>query len=280
MNKIVEKKELAPKIKQLDIENPEIAAKVSPGQFAVVITGGEGERFPLTVAGADPSKGTIRLIFNEVGKSSKELGTFSVGQELPGLAGPLGNPTEIENFGTVLCFGGGVMSGPLLYIAEAFRQAGNKLIVAIGARTSELLIFKEELQTIADKFYVCTDDGSEGYQGVDLLNDVLKEEKVDYALAMSVATATQKAICEITRPFGIKTITSLTPIMLDGTGMCGTCRVNVGGETKFACVDGPEFDGHLVDWDLLESRKRTYVAEERTSSLCYEMGEEFASAEK
>ena len=279
MNKIIVKRELAPKIKLLEVENPRIATKARPGQFVMLCLGGEGERFPLTIAGADSSKGTIRLIFNEVGKSSMKLGTLQEGEEIPSLAGPLGNPTELEKFGTVLCFGGGVMIGPLLYIAEAFRQAGNRVILVLGARNKELLFFREEAKSVGDELYICTDDGSEGYRGLDFLRELLDREKVDRAYVMSVATATLKAVSEITRPYGIKTIVSLTPIMLDGTGMCGACRVVVGGATKFACVDGPEFDGHEVDWELLESRKRMYAPEERIAFLSYKrLGEEFAPA--
>jgi len=277
MNKIVAKKELAPKIKLIAVENAGIAAKSRPGQFVILHLAEEGERFPLTIAGANPSEGTIKLVFNEVGKSTKQLGTFNVEEEIPSIAGPFGNPTEIENFGTVLCFGGGVMIGPLVYEVAAFRKAGNKVISVIGARMKELLLFEEELRALSDRFYVCTDDGSEGYRGLDFLKEVFEGEKVDRVFVMSVSTATLKAVSEITRPYGVKTVVSLTPLMLDGTGMCGCCRVSIGGQTKFACVDGPEFDGHEVDWGLLESRKRMYSSEERISFLSYEMfGEEFA----
>ncbi len=278
MNKIMQKRELAPKIKLLEVENPSIATKARPGQFVILWLGGEGERFPLTIAGADAFRGTIKLVFNEVGKSSMKLGTLREGEEIPGLAGPLGNPTKIEKFGTVLCFGGGVMIGPVLYIAEAFRQAGNRVILALGARNKELLFFREEARAVSDELYICTDDGSEGYQGLDFLREILEKERVNLAYVMSVSTATLKAVSELTRPYGIKTIVSLTPIMLDGTGMCGCCRVSVDGVTRFACVDGPEFDGHEVDWELLESRKRMYTPEERIAFLSYKrLGEEFVS---
>jgi ferredoxin--NADP+ reductase len=277
MNRIVVKRELAPKIKLIEVENAGIAAKSRPGQFVVLHLGEKGEKFPLTIAGANPSEGTIKLVFNEVGKSTQQLGTFNVGEEIPSVAGPLGNPTAMKNFGTVVCFGGGVMIGPLVYEVAAFRKVGNKVITVIGTRTKELLIFKEELRALSDEFYVCTDDGSEGHQGLDFLREVFERGKIDRVLVMSVSTATLKAVSEITRSYGVKTIVSLTPLMLDGTGMCGCCRVSIGGQTKFACIDGPEFDGHEVDWELLESRKRMYSSEERISSLSYEVfGEEFA----
>jgi ferredoxin--NADP+ reductase len=272
MNEIVVKKELAPKIKSIEFVNPDIARKAKPGQFVVVQMGTKGERFPITIGGTDLDKGTVKLIFNEVGKSAQKLGALNEGEVVDNVAGPLGTPTEIEKFGTVLCFGGGVMAGPMVYEATAFKEAGNRIIGVIGARNKELLIFKAEMKAVSDDFCVSTDDGSEGNKGLDFLRTVFKKEKVDFAIGMSVATVTLRTLSELTKPHGIKTIVSLTPIMLDGTGMCGCCRVSVGGETKFACSDGPEFDGHLVDWDLLESRKRVYSHEERLSALIDEDG--------
>lgn len=267
MNEIVVKKELAPKIKVIEFVNHNIARKTKPGHFVVVQMGTKGERFPITISGTNPDKGTVKLIFNEVGRSSQKLGALNKGEVIDNVAGPLGNPTEIKKFGTVLCFGGGVMSGPISYEVAAFKEAGNKVITVLGARNKELLILKTEMKALSYDFYVSTDDGSEGHKGLDFLRTIFEREKVDRVIAMSVATVTLRTICEITKPYGIKTIVSLTPIMLDGTGMCGCCRVSVGGETKFACSDGPEFDGHLVDWDLLESRKRVYSHEERLSAL-------------
>jgi ferredoxin--NADP+ reductase len=267
MNEVMLKKELAPKIKVIEFVNPSIARKAKPGQFVVVQMGTKGERFPLTIGGTNPDKGTVKLIFNEVGKSAQKLGALNEGEVVDNVAGPLGNPTEIKKFGTVLCFGGGVMVGPMVYEATAFREAGNRVIAVIGARNKELLILKNEMKALSNDFYVSTDDGSEGNKGLDFLRTVFEKEKVDRVIAMSVATVTLRTLSEFTKPYGIKTIVSLTPIMLDGTGMCGCCRVSVGGETKFACSDGPEFDGHLVDWDLLESRKRVYSHEERLSAL-------------
>jgi ferredoxin--NADP+ reductase len=267
MNEIVVKQQLAPKIKVIEFVNHNIARKTRPGQFAVVQMGTKGERFPITISGTDPSKGTVKLVFNEVGRSSQKLGALSKGEVIDNVAGPLGNPTEIKKFGTVLCFGGGVMSGPISYEAAVLKEAGNRVIVALGARNKDLLILKTELKALSDDFHISTDDGSEGYKGLDFLRTIFEKEKVDRVIAMSVATVTLRAISELTKAYGVKTIVSLAPIMLDGTGMCGVCRVAVGGETKFTCSDGPEFDGHLVDWDLLESRKRVYSHEERLSAL-------------
>jgi len=267
MNEIVVKKELAPKIKVIEFVNHNIARKTKPGQFVVVQMGTKGERFPITVSGTNPDKGTVKLIFNEVGRSSQKLGALNKGDVIDNVAGPLGTPTEIKKFGTVLCFGGGVMSGPISYEVAAFKEAGNRVITAIGARNKELLILKTEMKALSDDFYISTDDGSEGYKGLDFLQTIFEREKVDRVIAMSVATVTLRTISGLTKTRSIKTIVCLAPIMLDGTGMCGCCRVSVGGETKFACSDGPEFDGHLVDWDLLESRKRVYSHEERLSAL-------------
>jgi len=267
MNEILVKKELAPKIKVMEFVNHDIARKAKPGQFVVVQMGTKGERFPITVSGTNPDKGTVKLVFNEVGRSSQKLGALNKGEVIDNVAGPLGNATEIERFGTVLCFGGGIMAGTMVYEATAFKKAGNRIIAVIGARNKELLIFKNEMKAVSDDFYVSTDDGSEGNTGLDFLRTIFEREKVDRVIAMSVATVTLRTLCELTKPYGIKTIVSLAPIMLDGTGMCGVCRVSVGGETRFTCSDGPEFDGHLVDWDLLESRKRVYSHEERLSAL-------------
>jgi ferredoxin--NADP+ reductase len=267
MNEIVVKQELAPKIKVIEFMNHNIARKTRPGQFVVVQMGTKGERFPITISGTDPSKGTVKLVFNEVGRSSQKLGALSKGEVIDNVAGPLGNPTEIKKFGTVLCFGAGVMSGPISYEVAALKEAGNRVIAALGARKKDLLIFKAELKALSDDFRISTDDGSEGHKGLDFLRTIFEKEKVDRVIAMSVATVTLRAISELTKAYGVKTIVSLAPIMLDGTGMCGVCRVAVGGETKFTCSDGPEFDGHLVDWDLLESRKRVYSHEERLSAL-------------
>jgi ferredoxin--NADP+ reductase len=229
-----------------------------------------GERFPITIANADNEKGTIRIVFNEVGKSSKQLGNLNEGEHILNLVGPLGKPSLIENYGTVLCLGGGVMIPSLHFVAQALREAGCEIIGVIGARNKDLLIFKDEMKEVSHEFYTTTDDGSEGHEGLDFIKEILENKKIDRVVAMSVAEVTLETISKITKPYGIKTMVMLSSIMVDGTGMCGCCRVSIGEDTKFACVDGPEFDGHKVDWDLLASRKRMYLPEERLSALTYE----------
>jgi ferredoxin--NADP+ reductase len=245
--KIVTKRELAPKIDLFEVYAPEIAAKSGPGQFVILTIQEKGERIPLTIAGYDREKGTITIVFNEVGKTTKQLGAFTEGDSIPNIAGPLGNPSEIQNFGRVLCVGGGVMTAPLYLVARALREAGNEVVAVVGARIKDLLIFEEEMKKIAKEFYVTTDDGSKGYQGLDFLKDLLGREKFNRVVVMGPVVM-MKTVAEITKPFSIKTVVTLTPIMVDGMGMCGACRVTVKGETKFGCVDGPEFDGHMVDF--------------------------------
>ena len=268
--KIVQKKELAPKIKLFDIHAPGIATRAKPGQFVVLRIDEKGERFPLTITNVEPSKGTLRIVFNEVGKSTKRLGQLKEGENIQDVVGPLGNPSEIKKYGKVLCFGGGVMAPPLIFVASVLHDAGNEIFGVIGARTKDLLIFKDEMKAIVNKFYVTTDDGYEGYKGIDFIEEILEKEKINRVVAMSTSEATLKAICEKTKPFQIETIVSLAPIMVDATGMCGACRVFINGEMKLTCIDGPEFNGHTVDWGALISRKRMYLPEERISSLSYE----------
>jgi ferredoxin/flavodoxin---NADP+ reductase len=267
MNRVLKKSEPASKIKLLEFQNANIAAKAQPGQFVLIQMGETGERIPVTVSRTDPAKSTVTIIFNEVGKSSTSLGALAEGEEIQNVAGPLGNPTEIRHFGTVLCVAGGVMAGPMLWETEQLKINGNRVIAVIGARNKDLLICTGEMNNLSDRLYISTDDGSEGNCGLEFLRDIIEIEPIDRVLGMSLATVTLKTLCDITRPYNLKTIVSLSPIMLDGTGMCGACRVSVGGETRFACVDGPEFDGHLVDWDLLEARKRAYSHQERLSAL-------------
>lgn len=269
MYKIVTKRELAPKIDLFEVYAPEIAAKAGPGQFVILTIQEKGERIPLTIAGYDREKGTITIVFNEVGKTTMQLGAFKKGDSIPNIAGPLGNPSEIQNFGRVLCVGGGVMTAPLYLVAKALREAGNEVVAVVGARIKDLLIFEEEMKKIAKEFYVTTDDGSKGYKGLDFLKDLLGREKFNRVVVMGPVVM-MKTVAEITKPFSIKTVVTLTPIMVDGMGMCGACRVTVKGETKFGCVDGPEFDGHMVDFDELIKRQRVYLPEERLASVFYE----------
>ncbi|MEM2101981.1 MAG: sulfide/dihydroorotate dehydrogenase-like FAD/NAD-binding protein [Candidatus Bathyarchaeia archaeon] len=269
MYKIITKHELAPKIKLFEIHAPEIAEKARPGQFVIVRLHEKGERVPLTIADYDRHKGTITIVFNEVGKTTKELGCLNKGDSILNLAGPLGNPSEIQKFGHVLVVGGGVMTAPLYLVAKALRDAGNELTVVVGARIKDLLIYEKEMKNIADEFYVATDDGSKGYKGLDFLKEILRKKRFDRAVVMGPVVM-MKTVSEITKPFNVKTIVTLTPIMVDGMGMCGACRVTVKGETKFGCVDGPEFDGHAVDFDELIKRQRVYLPEERVASVFYE----------
>ena len=226
----------------------------------------KGERIPLTINDFSPEKGTITIVFQEVGKTTTMLGRLSEGDGVEDLVGPLGKPTEIENFGRVICVGGGVGTAVIHPIARALYQAGNQVIGIIGARTKDLLIFEKEMSAVTHRFFITTDDGSKGHHGLvtDVLKKVLEEEKVDRVIAIG-PTVMMKFVCKTTEPFGVKTIVSLNPIMIDATGMCGVCRVSVGGETKFACVDGPEFDGHQVDFDLLMDRLNQYKEEEKAS---------------
>jgi ferredoxin--NADP+ reductase len=246
--RIVTKRELAPKIDLFEVYAPDIASKAQPGQFVILTIQEKGERVPLTIAGYDREKGTITIVFNEVGKTTKQLGAFKEGDSIPNIAGPLGNPSEIQKFGRVLCIGGGVMTAPLYLVAKALREAGNEVIVIVGARIKDLLILEEEMKKIANEFYVTTDDGSKGYKGLEFLKEVLGKKKFDRAVVMGPVVM-MKTVSEITKPFHVKTMVTLTPIMVDGMGMCGACRVTVKGETRFGCVDGPEFDGHMVDFD-------------------------------
>ena len=248
--KIVSKKELAPKIQLLEVYAPDIAAKAQPGQFIILIVGEKGERIPLTICGYDAKKGTVSFAFHEVGKTTKELGLLCEGDCVENVTGPLGNPSEIKNYGKVLCVGGSVMIAPLLLQVKAMKEAGNSVTTVLGARIKDVLMLEDEAKAISDKVYVATDDGSKGYQGLDFLKELLKTEKFDRCVAMGPVVM-MKTVSEITEPYGIPTIVTLTPIMVDGMGMCGVCRVTVGGKMQFACIDGPEFDGHQVDFEGL-----------------------------
>jgi ferredoxin/flavodoxin---NADP+ reductase len=270
MYEIVSKRELAPKIKLFEVKAPEMAEKARAGQFIILIIDKKGERIPLTIAGCDTSKGTLMFAFNEVGKTTKQLGLLKEGDCLQSITGPLGNPSEIKNFGKVLCVAGGVMIAPMLFEVRALREAGNAVTTVVGARIKELLFFEEEMKSLSDKFYVATDDGSEGYEGLSFLKGVLEKERFDRCVAWGPVVM-MKEVSEITKPFGVPTVVTLTPVMIDGMGMCGVCRVTVNGKMKFGCVDGPEFDGHAVDFDGLIKRQRMFLPEERLSSLLWEL---------
>jgi len=271
MNTIVEKEQLSEKVHRIVVETPRVAKKRKAGQFVLVRGHERGERIPLTIADADPVRGTITLIFQEVGKTTALLGTLKVGDILLDVVGPLGQPTHIEKFGTAVAVGGGIGVAEVYPIARALREAGNAVVSIIGARTKSLVILEEEMREVSDELLVATDDGSYGHHGfvTHVLQELIDEGRpIDLVIAVGPVPMMQAA-CEVTRPHRIRTLVSLNPVMVDGTGMCGGCRVQVGGETKFTCVDGPEFDGHLVDFDELVKRQSMYVPLEKQSYECY-----------
>jgi len=272
MAKIVHREEMAQgTIIMNEIDAPRISRKAKPGQFVILQADETGERIPLTMADTNPDKGTITIIYMVVGKSTARFKELQVGEEYFALIGPLGAPTHIENFGKVVCVGGGTGIAVLHPITRALKQAGNEVTTILGARSYDLLIMEEKMRAVSDHFHICTDDGSHGHHGfvTDVLKDVL--EKDDINLAVAIGPIPMMKFCSlITKEKNVKTFVSLNPIMVDGTGMCGCCRVSVGGETKFACVDGPEFDGHKVDFDELAKRLASYLDEERTSMESFE----------
>lgn len=265
MAKILEKEQLSDDVFKFVVEAPLIAEERHAGQFIILQTDLEyGERVPLTIADANKEKGTITLIFQTVGKTTIDLSRLTVGEEIPVLTGPLGSPTHIENFGHAVCVCGGIGAAPMYPIAQALKKAGNKVTVIIGARKKELFVMEEELKSVADEFIICTDDGSYGRKC--LVTEPLKElcesaEKPDYAIAIGPPIM-MKFCAATTKPYGVKTFASLNSIMVDGTGMCGCCRVTVGDSVKFVCVDGPEFDAHLIDWESMLKRMGTYKQRE------------------
>ena len=269
MYEIITKRELAPKIHLIEVSAAEVAQKTKPGQFVILRRDGKGERVPLTIASRDLKKGTVTIAFHAVGRSTKKLAKMKEGDSIQDLAGPLGNPAEIAKFGRVLCVAGGVWCAPLRFVAQALREKGNEVVIVAAGRTKDALIFEKELKEVSDEFYVATDDGSKGYKALDFLKDLLKAQKFDHAIAMGQVVLLQ-TVTEITRPYNLKTMVTLASIMVDGMGMCGACRVTVAGETKFACMDGPEFDGHMVDFEELIRRQRVYLPEERMASMIYE----------
>jgi ferredoxin--NADP+ reductase len=267
MNDVVKKETLGPGIKLLEVRAPEIARKARAGQFVILRVTQEGERIPLTIADYSEGQGTIHLVFQEVGKTTRELGQLEVGDRILDLIGPLGRPSEIERWGTVVCIGGGIGVAPIYPIAKAAKQAGNRVISIIGARSKELLFWEDAMRATSDDVIVTTDDGSYGRPGV--VTQPLREmldgpERLDLVFAIGPAIM-MKFVAATTLPYGVKTVVSLNSIMIDGTGMCGGCRVSVNGQTKFVCVDGPDFDAHQVDFDLLMARQRAYLEEEKVA---------------
>ena len=272
MHEIVARQELAPSTYMIRVKAPLIAEKRKAGQFVIVMVDKQSERLPLTIVDSDPAEGTITLVFQAVGKSTMRLAGLKVGEKLSDIAGPLGQPTHIEKYGLCIVVGGGYGVAPVVPIARALAEAGNRVVAINGARTKEAVILVDELQKFCERTEICTDDGTLGHHGMvtDMLKAMLEEyEQVDFVLAIGPAPM-MRAVAEMTRPSGIPTMVSLNPIMIDGTGMCGGCRVEVGGERKFACVDGPEFDGHLVDFDLLMARQKVYREFESEARAQYE----------
>lgn len=265
MFKIVKREEMAQgTVIMNEVEAPRIAAKAKPGQFVILKANETGERIPLTISDIDVDKGTVTIIYMVVGKSTALFKTLQVGEAFQDVIGPLGKPTHIEKLGNVVCVGGGTGVAVLYPITRGFKNAGNNVTSIIGARNKDLLILEEKMKNTSDEFHVCTDDGSYGHKGfvTEVLEDVLKNNKIDLVVAIGPVPM-MKFVSKITKNYNVKTLVSLNPIMIDGTGMCGGCRVSVGGKTQFACVDGPEFDGHQVDYDGLMKRLRAYEENEK-----------------
>jgi ferredoxin--NADP+ reductase/dihydroorotate dehydrogenase electron transfer subunit len=251
---------------------PDVARAAKPGQFVIIRIDEQSERIPLTIADCNVTDGSVTIIFQEMGKTTKQLATLKGGEELQDFVGPLGTPSEIDKLGTVVLVGGGVGVAPSYPQAKAYKEAGNKVITIIGARSENLLILEEEMRAVSDELIVCTDDGTKGHHGfvTDVLQKLLQSsEHVDRVVAIGPPIM-MRAVAGVTKPFGTQTIVSLNPIMIDGTGMCGGCRVSVDGKTKFACVDGPEFDAHKVDFNLLMNRLAVYRDEEGISMKKHE----------
>lgn len=263
MYKIVRKEELSEHITLFDIEAQAIARKAKPGNFFILRINEQGERVPLTIADFDRERGTITTVFQKVGRTTRHLGSLNDGDFITDVIGPLGNHSHIKKFGTVVCVGGGVGIAPVYPIARALREAGNRVVSIIGAKTKSILFWEERMRGVSDELVITTDDGSYGMKAVVTapLDGILGAETVDLVVAIGPAIM-MKFVCKTTEKYGVATVVSLNSIMIDATGMCGGCRVQVGGETKYTCVDGPEFNGHEVDFDLLMKRLQAYLPEE------------------
>jgi len=282
MHEIVAKQELAPNTYLIRVRAPLIAKKRQAGQFVIIMADKQSERLPLTIVDSDPAEGTITLVFQAVGRATMRLARLEIGETVSDIAGPLGQPTHIEKFGLCIVVGGGYGVAPVVPIARALAQAGNRVVAINGARTKDAVILVDELHKFCERVEICTDDGTLGYHGMvtTVLQQLLEEYgKVDFVLAIGPAPM-MRAVAEMTRPLVIPTMVSLNPIMIDGTGMCGGCRVEVGGERKFACVDGPEFDGHLVDFDLLMARQKVYRDFESEARMQYEHSCQISAPDK
>lgn len=270
MFKVLKKESVAPQVDEIVVEAPYIASHAKAGNFIVLRLHERGERIPLTIADADSEEGTITLLFQKVGKTTLEMGSLNPGDMISDIVGPLGHPTPVKKYGHCALVGGGIGAATLFPILKALKKAGNNVSMIMGARTENLLVWKDEFGSIADELLPVTDDGSLGRKGIvtDLLKDLIEERAVSIVIAVGPVRMMQ-AVSELTRGYGVKTIVSLNPIMVEGTGMCGACRVNISGKTRFACIEGPEFDGHEVDFDELIKRLGFYREEEKLALSAY-----------
>jgi ferredoxin--NADP+ reductase len=272
---ILKNEEIVPNIFEMVVEHPRLAAKAQPGHFVIVMAEETGERIPLTIADSDSTAGTITMIIMALGTSTKKLVSHKAGENLHALIGPLGKPSEIDGFGTAVMVAGGVGTAPVYPIAKALFNRGNNVISIQGARNKDLLFWTDKLASVSSRHIITTDDGSAGRKGqvTALLKEILEAEKDNIGCIYVIGPAIMMKFCaETIRPFDVKTFASLNSIMIDGTGMCGGCRIKVGNETKFTCVDGPEFDALAIDWDILLSRQKMYHAEEKCSLDKYQNG--------
>lgn len=265
--KILSKKEICPNQYEITIDAPYVVRNAQAGQFIIFRADENGERVPLTIADVDKEKGLLTLVFMAVGYSTKKLAALNAGDEIADIVGPLGKPTHIKKYGTVVCLAGGYGAAPCYLIAKAFKEAGNKVYMIMGARNKDLIFWQDKMKDACTELFITTDDGSLGEKGfvTGVLDRIMKQEKVDYAIAVGPMPM-MRAVADLTRDKGIYTEASMNPIMVDGTGMCGACRVTVGGEVKFACVDGPDFDAHKIDFDEVINRTRIYKDQEKKRS--------------
>ncbi|MBR1776265.1 sulfide/dihydroorotate dehydrogenase-like FAD/NAD-binding protein [bacterium] len=265
--KILSKKEICPNQYEITVDAPYVVRNAKAGQFIIFRVEENGERVPLTIADVDKSTGALTLVFMAVGYSTKKLASLNVGDELIDIAGPLGRPTEIKKYGTVVCLAGGYGAAPCYLIAKAFKEAGNKVYMIMGARNKDLIFWQDKMRDACTELFITTDDGSLGEKGfvTTVLERIIEKEAVNYAIAVGPMPM-MRAVAELTRDKGIYTEASMNPIMVDGTGMCGACRVTVGGKTKFACVDGPDFNAHEIDFDEVINRTKIYKDEEKKRS--------------
>jgi ferredoxin--NADP+ reductase len=271
MYKIVKKKQVSPHIHMMDICAPAIAYKANPGQFVIIRNNKYGERFPITIAGTNPKNGLVKIYVAEVGASSRDLCALEEGDTILNFSGPLGNPTVIKKYGRIMIVGNAAFVGAQLYITRALKQEGNQIISVVSSKKEDELFLVDELHELSDEIFIVTEDGSEGHSFFSFLDPYFSKKNVDHVLTIG-STSMQQIITEKTRSYEIPTTVNLFPIMVDGTGMCGACRVTVGGTTRFACVDGPDFDGHQVDFDELISRMRYYTAQEKIAAVLQEKG--------